>query len=260
MPENTDELPGREFVHVDLTGALFRRARLNDARFRMVDLSGAVMRDVSLSGATIDGEEIDGLLINGVEVAPLIEAELRRREPVRALLRAPDPAGLRAAWAALEQSWAATYDRVAALPAGTVDVSVEEEWSFAYTLRHLIFATDGWLGAILGEQRPFHPWGMPFTGVGEFVDRPEDLVDLDATPSYAEVLDLRADRVAKVREFLAEVTPDRLAEECEGPLWEGGRHLSVLRCLWVILNEECEHRRYAERDLDLIEAGLVAAE
>lgn len=262
MPEATDDLRGAEFADADLTGARFRKVHLNDARFRMVDLSGVVMRDVSLSGAAIDAE-IDGLLINGVEVAPLIEAELARREPARALLRAADPAGLRAAWTALQHSWAATYDRVAALPAGTVDISVEEEWSFAQTLRHLVFATDGWLGAILGDDRPFHPWGLPFTELPEFIDRPvADIgIDADAAPSYTEVLDLRADRVAKVRDFLAEVSPERLSDEVEGPLWEGGRRLSVLRCLRVILNEECEHHRFAERDLDLIEARspLVAA-
>jgi hypothetical protein len=261
MPENTNDPRGGEFVRADLTGARFRKVQLNDARFRMVDLSGVVMRDVSLSAATIDGE-IDGLQINGVEVAPLIEAELTRREPARALRGASDPAGLRAAWAALQQSWAASYDRVAALPAGTVDISVEEEWSFAQTLRHLVFVTDAWLGAILGNDRPFHPWGMPFTDLPEFVDRPADLgFDMDATPSYAEVLNLRADRVARVREFLTGVSPERLSEECTGPVWEGGRRLSVLRCLRVILNEECEHHRFAERDLDLIDAGspVVAA-
>jgi hypothetical protein len=198
-----------------------------------------------------------------VQVAPLIEAELTRREPARALRRATDPAGLRAAWTALEHSWATTYGRVAAMPAGTVDVSVEQEWSFAETLRHLVFATDGWLGAIRGQDRPFHPWGIPFTELFEFIDgSPADIgIDQGAEPSYGEVLDLRAGRVARVRDFLAGVSPEQLTKEVVGPIWEGGERLSVLRCLWVILNEECEHHRFAERDLDLIEAGspLVGA-
>jgi hypothetical protein len=258
MPENTGDLRGTEFVHADLTGARFRKVQLNEARFRMVDLSGAVLRDVSLSGASIDGSEIDGLRIDGVEIAPLIEAELTRREPARALRRASDQAELRAAWAALELSWAATYDRVAAMPAGTVDISVEDEWSFADTLRHLVFATDAWLGAVLGEERPFHPWGIPFADLAEFVERPEDLgLDPDATPSYAQVLALRADRVAKVREFLNEVSPQQLAQEVEEPVWGGGNRLSVLGCLRVILGEECEHHRFAERDLHAIEAGSI---
>ena len=80
----------REFTEADLTGALFRRVHLNRARFRMVDLTGAVMRDVSLQTAAVDGE-ITGLVVNGVEVAPLVEAELVRRVPARALLDASDP-------------------------------------------------------------------------------------------------------------------------------------------------------------------------
>ena len=259
MPENGDG--PSEFVGADLSGARFRKVRLTGARFRMVDLAGVVMRDVSLAGASIDGAQIDGLLIDGVAVAPLVEAELARREPARALVRASDPAGLQAAWAALEQSWSGAYDRVAALPAGAVDISVAEEWSFAQTLRHLVFATDGWLGAILGTDRPFHPWGVPFTELEEFAGPPADLgVDVDATPSYAEVLELRADRVARVRRFLRDVTPDRLAEDCAGPPWEGGRRLSVLSCVRVILDEECEHLRFAQRDLDAIEAGSAGTE
>lgn len=253
MPETA---PGAEFAETDLTKARFRKVQLNDARFRRVDLSGVVMRDVDLSGATIDGV-IDGLQVNGVDVAPLVEAELARRYPARALRRASDPAGLRAAWDATERSWAAAYERVAGMPAGTVDVSVEEEWSFSQTLRHLVFATDAWLGAIRGDDRPYHPWGLPFTGLVEFTGPPADLgIDPDAAPSYAGVLDLRADRVGRVREFLTGVTPERLAEECTGPVWEDGFRLSVLRCLWVVLNEENEHLRFAERDLDLIEAGV----
>ena len=252
----------REFAELDLTGARFRKVRLNGARFQMVDLSGAMLRDLSLSGATIDGAELDGLRIDGVEVAPLIEAELVRREPARAMRRATDPAGLRAAWVAIQQSWQVSYKRVAAMPAGTVDRSVAEEWTYAQTLRHLVFATDAWLGAIQGTERPFHPWGMPFSEVAEFAGPPAAFgIDEAATPSYAEVLDLRADRVARVTEYLAGVTAEQLAEECEGPAWEHGERLSVLRCLWVILNEELEHLRFAQRDLDLIEADspLVAS-
>src|SRR4051794_28201173 len=165
-----------------------------------------------------------------------------------------DRGGLRAAWNALERSWATTYDRAAALPPGSVDVSVDEEWSFAQTLRHLVFVTDAWLGAIRGESRPFHPWGLPFTDLPEFIDRPVTTlgIDPDAAPSYPEVLDLRADRVARVREFLADLTPQRMEEDVEAPVWMNGERLSVHRCLRVIFSEECEHLRFAERDLDVL--------
>ncbi len=259
MSEHTREPRGRRFNEEDLTGARFRKVHLNDAEFRLVDLSGVTMRDVDLSGAAIDGE-VDGLRINGVEVAPLIEAELTRRNPGRAWRSATDPDALRAAWDALERSWATIYTRVAALPPGSVDVSVQEEWSFSQTLRHLVFVTDAWLGAIRGESRPFHAWGLPFTDLAQFIDQPLDSlgIDLDATPSYPQVLELRADRMSRVRKFLADVTPQRMREDVEGPIWEKGERSSVHRCLRVIFNEECEHQRFAERDLDAL-AMLVPA-
>jgi DinB superfamily/Pentapeptide repeats (8 copies) len=239
----TGDLQGTEFIHADLSSS----------RFRLAELAGVVMRGVNLAGADIDGE-IDGLRINGVEVGPLVEAELARRDPGRALRHATDPAGLRAAWAALEETWAATYDRVAAMPEGTAELSVDGEWSFAQTLRHLVFATDGWLRlAILDHDNPFHPWGLPFT---EFLGYASQLgVDLSATPAYQEVRKVRADRVAMVHDFLASATPEHLTEICGAPPWEGDQRLDVLTCLRVILNEEWEHHRFAVRDLDLIEAG-----
>jgi len=258
MPDYTGDLRGTRLTEADLTGATLHKVRLNDARFRMVDLSGVVMRSVSLAGTAIDGElwEFEGLTINGVEVLPLVEAELLRRDPVRALLRPADPAGLREAWAALELDWAATYDRVAAMPAATAEISVEDEWSFVQTLRHLVFVTDGWLGAAEGAGGGFHPAGLPFTEIAEFMDRSVDLgIDPDASPGYAEVLELRADRAARVRAFLADVSAEQLAREVNGPPWDAGEQLTVLRCLRVLLNEEYEHHRFAERDLDLIEAG-----
>jgi Pentapeptide repeats (8 copies) len=134
----SDDLQGAEFVDADLRGARFRRA----------DLSGVVMRAVDVREADIDAPWLfkgDSFLrVNGVDVIPLIEAELNRRFPGRASRRAMDPDGLRAAWAALERTWAATIERVAAMPAGTVDVSVGGEWSFAQTLRYLVVATDVW--------------------------------------------------------------------------------------------------------------------
>src|SRR5215475_10732906 len=152
----SDELQRAEFVDADLRGARFVRA----------DLSGVVMRAVDVQGADIDAPWLfDGesfLRVNGVDVIPLVEAELNRRFPGRADRRAGDPDGLRAAWASVERTWAATLARVAAMPDGTVDVSVAGEWSFAQTLRHLVMATDTWLGrAILRIEQPCHPIGQP---------------------------------------------------------------------------------------------------
>ncbi len=242
----TDELKGALFVDADLRGA----------RFVGGDLSGVVMRGVDIHSAEIDapwlfnGESF--LRVNGVDVIPLVDAELNRRFPGRADRRAGDPDGLRAAWATLERTWAATLERVAAMPAGTVDVSVGGEWSFAQTLRHLILATDTWLGrAILEIGQPFHPIGL--AGPGAEDDGLDMSIFTTVTPSYAEVLEVRAGRVGMVRDFLATVTSDELAATRRNP-WAAEYQETTLSCLHVILEEEWEHHRYAVRDLDAIEA------
>jgi DinB superfamily/Pentapeptide repeats (8 copies) len=240
----------------DLQGAEFIDADLRGARFVEADLSGVVMRGVRVEGADIDAPWLfDGesfLRVNGVDVIPLVEAELNRRFPGRADRRAADPDGLRAAWAALDRTWSATLERVAAMPAGTVDVSVGGEWSFAQTLRHLVLATDMWLGrAILEVEQPFHPIGLVCAGTE--ADGFDMSIFAMATPSYTEVLEARADRVAMVRDFLARVTSGELAKTRKNP-HDPQHPESTLSCLHVILEEEWEHLRYAVRDLDAIEA------
>jgi hypothetical protein len=240
----------------DLQAAEFINARLRGARFVRSDLSGVVMRGVRVEGADIEAPwlfEGDGFLrVNGVDVIPLVDAELNRRFPGRADRRAGDPDRLRAAWSALERTWAATLGRVAAMPAGTVDVSVGGEWSFAQTLRHLVMATDMWLGrAILEIEQPFHPVGLVDTDTEE--DGFDTSVLATVTPSYSEVLAARAGRVAMVRDFLATVTSGELAATRKNPHDPAFRE-TALSCLHVILDEEWEHHRYAVRDLDAIEA------
>jgi hypothetical protein len=243
----------------DLRGALFVGVDLNGARFVKADISGVVMRGVQLRGVEIDSPWLfdteNALVVNGVDVLPFVEAELNRRFPGRAERRAADPDGLRAAWAKLESTWAATLARVAAMPAGTVDVSVGGEWSFAQTLRHLVFATDMWLGrAILRIEQPFHPIGQMDAGTENHgLEGPV----FTAVAQYAEVLEVRAGRVAMVRDFLATVTPDELAATRGNPHAPDHQE-TVLSCLHVILDEEWEHHRYAVRDLDTIAAESVA--
>ena len=251
-PTGSDDLQGAEFVDANLCGARFRRA----------DLSGVVMRAVDVRGAEIEApglfEGESFLRVNGVDVIPLVDAELNRRFPGRAGRRATDPDGLRSAWAALERTWAATLERVAAMPAGTVDVSVDGEWSFAQTLRHLVMATDTWLGrAIMEIEQPYHPLGEPNA---EYETDGYDMsVFATVAPPYADVLEVRAGRVAMVRDFLATVTSDDLAATRKHP-WAPEYPVTVLYGLHVILREEWEHHRYAVRDLDAIEkSGLSSA-
>jgi hypothetical protein len=240
----------------DLRGARFVDANLEGARFVRSNLSGVVMREADVSGADIDAPWLlDGasrLLVNGVDVAPMVEAELNRRFPGRSERRVTEPAALRAAWAPLERTWAAMLERVAAMPDGTVDVSVDGEWSFAQTLRHLVLATDAWLGrAVLAIEQPFHPLGL--AGPQAEDDGLDMSIFVVGTPPYREVLDARADRVAMVRDFLATVTPAELATRRGNP-WAPEYPESTLSCLHVILTEEWEHLRYASRDLDTLGA------
>jgi hypothetical protein len=61
-----------------------------------------------------------------------------------------------------------------------------------------------------------------------------------------------------VRAFLDGLTEEKLAsgtEPVEAPGWPLPRSYPVAECLSIVLNEEWEHRLYAERDL----AALVAA-
>jgi hypothetical protein len=238
----------------DLQGAELVDVNLHGARFVGVDLSDAVMRGVDVQGADIDApwlsEEGASLRVNGVEVAPLVEAELNRRFPGRAERRAETPEALRAAWSRVEEAWAATFARVAGMPDGTIDASVDGEWSFAQTLRHLVMATDTWLGkAVLQRETPYHPFGLPNAEYA--TDGYDTSVFTTRVPSYAEVLEARDDRVAMVRDYLAAVTPEVL-DESRAAAWDPDHRMSVRECLHVVLNEEWEHHRFAVRDLDAL--------
>jgi hypothetical protein len=242
----------------DLQGAVFVEANLRGARFVGADLSGVVMRGVQVEAADIDAPWLlEGELfrVNGVDVIPFVDAELNQRFPGRADRRAADPDGLRTAWASLERTWAATVARVEAMPAGTVDVSVDGEWSFAQTLRHLVLATDMWLGrAVLGREQPFHPLGLTDASLEQ--EGFDTSVFAADTPTYADVLQARADRVAMVRDFIGTATPEELATTRRNP-HDPDYGESTLSCLHVVLEEEWEHHRFAVRDLDAIEAKKV---
>lgn len=232
----------------------FRGRSLRASRFVSCDLADVVVRGSDVSRMEIDDpwllEGGNRLLVNGVDVVPFVEAELSRRFPGRELRTAEDPEGLGAAWSAVEQAWAASVERAMAMPAGSVDASVFGEWSFAQTLRHLVMATDTWLGkAILGEARPYHPAGLPNDDSGTEAYGPGTFTVSE--PSFEEVLEVRAERQAMVRDFIDGVSTEVLGEERPNP--HDPRHReTVLSCLRTILEEEWEHHRYAVRDLDAL--------
>jgi hypothetical protein len=190
-----------------------------------------------------------------VDVAPLVEAELDRRDPDRPKMRPTDPAGFRAAWGIVERRWDSTVKRAGDLDPKLLHRSVDGEWSFIETLRHLVFATDCWMGrAILGDPSPWHPLGFPWD---EMPDTPGVPRDREARPSLDEVLALRRDRMATVRAFIDGLTDESLAahtEPVEAPGWPRPESYPVKECLLIILNEEWLHRQFAERDLDALTA------
>jgi len=248
------DLHGSRFERVDLSGARFRSVDLSDAQFRAVYLKGAVLRGVELIDVDIHGE-IDNVTINGVDIAPLVNAELDRRYPDRSKMRPADQAGFREAWDTVERLWDGTVKRARRLPPELLHESVEGEWSFIETLRHLAFATDSWIKrAILGDPSPWHPLDLPWD---EMPDTPGVPRDRDVRPSLDDVLELRRDRMATVRQVIDSLTDELLeghTEPVEGPGWPEPRSYPVRECLIVVLNEEWEHRLYAERDLGALEA------
>ena len=251
------DLRGSRFEHVDLSGAQLRAVDLTGARLRAVDLTGVVMRNVELAGADIHGE-IGNLTINGVDIGPLVDAELDRRYPDRAKMRPAGPAGFREAWEVLERLWGQSVERARRLPPELLHESVDGEWSFIETLRHLVFATDAWIRrAILGDPSPWDPLDLPWD---EMPDTPGVPRDRDARPSLEAVLELRRDRMSTARQVIAGLTGESLdghTEPVEGPGWPRPRSYPVRECLLCILSEEWEHRLYAERDLDALRARGV---
>ena len=234
----------------EFEGATFFRASFKGATLRSSDVSGVTMRSVELGGLDVDSHDLafGTLIVNGVDVVPLVEAELDRRFPGRELQRSQTPEGLREGWVAVQAAWQET---VTGTPRELVDAHVEDEWSLAQTLRHLVLATDAWLrGGILRIDQPFHELGQIFTGAADMgFDMSIFRTD---PPTYDEILAVRAERQQLVTDYLATVTPEMLAEERDNPWGGGDWHPSVGDCLRIILEEEWAHLRYIRRDLALL--------
>lgn len=234
------------FVDTDeFEGATFVAASFKGATLRFCDVSEVTIRGAQLDGLDIDGHDLafGRLVVNGVDVVPLVEAELNRRFPGRELQNARTPEGLRDGWVAVQAAWQQTLDDT---PPELIEAHVENEWSLAQTLRHLILATDAWLrGAILRISEPFHEDGLAFTGAEQMGF---DVSIFRADVPFDEVLAVRAERQQMVTDFLATVTPEQLDEERKDP-WGNGWHPAVGDCIRVILEEEWAHLRYVRRDL-----------
>ncbi len=248
------DLTGSRFEDVYLTGSRFHDVDLTNARFDLVDLTGVVIRGAAVVDVEISGE-IENVRVNGVDVVPLVEAELNRRYPDRVKMRPQGADGFREAWDILEPLWRQTVDRARTIDPELLHEQVDGEWSFIETLRHLVFATDAWVKrAILLEPSPWDPLDLPHD---EMPDEPSVPRDRTARPSLDEVLALRADRMSTVRQVLADLTDEKLdgmTEPVAAPGYPEPDSFAVRRCLRAVLNEEWEHRLYAERDLDVLKS------
>ena len=265
------DFTAQDFTGQDLAGSSFRRVNLSGSRFREVHLTDSVLHDVDLSrtrvrAAYLDGVRMTGvevpdleiygelgrLVVNGVDVVPLVEAELNRRMPERAQMSPTDVAGLREAFATLDRLWAGTVEKARALPPKALHEQVNEEWSFIETLRHLGFAHACWVGGVvLADPSPWHPLDLPWDEAPVVDGVPWDR---DVRPSLDEVLELRAQRRATVQAVLDGLDDAGLRREVRSatPFLTDAEHLDVAQCLKVVINEEWEHRLYAERDLAVL--------
>jgi hypothetical protein len=173
----------------------------------------------------------------------------------KAAMRPSTAAGYRDAWDILERLWATTVERARGFAPEQLHMRVDGEWSFIETQRHLVFATDAWIRrAVLGDPAPWDPLDLPHD---DMPDEPSVPRDLTARPTLDEVLTLRADRMATVRQVMDALTQESLAAMTEPVLAPGypeQQSFPMTRCLLAILNEEWEHRLYAERDLDTLRA------
>ncbi|MCW2764966.1 MAG: hypothetical protein JWO11_925 [Nocardioides sp.] len=250
------DLTGSEFERADLSGSRFTTVYLNDSTIQNADLYRVTMQGVEVVDTTISGE-IKNLVINGVDVAPLIEAELDRRHPDRPKFRPTTADGFREAWDLNTRLWEATLARARRLDPEQLHESVNGEWSFIQTLRHLAFASESWVGrCLLDDPSPWHPLSLPWDQMRPTPGVPHDR---EARPSLDEALELRHQAMALVRgvvDGLTDAQLDSMTNPLAGQGWPPeGETFPVRECLLVVLNEEWEHRLYAERDLAVLEAS-----
>lgn len=233
-------------------GAHIEHTDLRAISFHHVRFVGLELVDVEITG------EIDGVTINGVDIGPLVEAELDRRMPERTKMHPKTVEEFQEAWAILERLWAGTEDRARTLPPEQLHESVREEWSFIQTLRHLGFASAAWVGRmVLGDPVPWHPLDLPWDEAPGWDGIPWDR---EARPSLEEVLAVRRERQAMVREVVDGLTPEQLEQTVTqtAPGWPQVEDFPVSQCLWIVVNEEWHHRLYAERDLDALTTAAVS--
>ena len=129
------------------------------------------------------------------------------------------------------------------------------------TLRHLVLADDCWISRQYREtDDAFHPLALPPTDYP--LGQRAELRLSQQQPSYEEVLTVFQDRRNRLRTMLVDVTQadlERPRTAVIAPAWGEETHTGA-ECLQVLLEEYSSHRRYAERDLAALEAGLAVGD
>jgi hypothetical protein len=266
-PTSPDEPTDAQFgPHRFYAGEGGGSEEFRDARFDVADLRGARFTDCDLTGVTIrDGWLVDvsisghvsNFVVNGVDVTEFVNAALDGRHPERVQVREGETADdIQGMWDTIERLWGKAVERAGRLPTATLAEQVDEEWSFEQTLRHMIFITDAWASrTVLDEAMPYHPIGLPQSWYPA-ADATALGIYLAAQPDYAEILAVRADRMAVVRRIVDGLTDDDLGRRCHRSPAPGypNEERSVIECIGVVMDEEIEHYRFAVRDLAVLEA------
>ena len=230
----------------DLTEAVFWGADLSGARFRDVNLTNAKISHAWLVNVDIDAL-VDKFVINGVDVTTYVN-ERDPWYPLRAMLRPSTPQEMRKTWVAIEAEWDKTIAKARALPEEALHESVNGEWSFVQTLRHLVFAMDKWFAVpILGKS--FHPMGLPNKGS---VDFPFPGLNYDLKPTVAEAMTVRTECVTQFRDYLSTIKTSEFTRPID--VLENGTN-PLQECIFTVVEEEFWHNRYALRDLTQLEAA-----
>lgn len=230
----------------DLAEAVFWGADMRGATFRDVDLTGTKISHAWVVDVEIDAL-VQNLVVNGVDVTAFVN-ERDPWYPLRGMLRPASPADMKATWVEIEATWAVTVGIATALGEPALHESVNDEFTFVESMRHLIFATDKWFTAPILEE-PIHPIGLPNRGSLDF---PFPGLQLHLKPTLAETMAVRADRMARVREFIETVSADDFDRSID--VLENGPH-PLLECLYTVFEEEFWHHRYVHRDLAILAAA-----
>lgn len=241
-------MSGAEFRHLNLSGAVFDVVNLGGASFNNVNLSGMKIRDANLSNTIIEDAYIAGLTVMGIEIAPLIEAELDRREPERARLRIdirdPDEVKAFIGWLDAECAAFKTFLR-ATSPAQLRRRPAENEWNALEVVRHMLFVEDVYINHfIMNHDKPYIKMGMlpeHLRGNSAYQDVGTEAVD-DLEVILAKWDTVHADTLT----YVADLNADKLRQQTtDGE----GRHQTPGAVLQLLARHDLRHIRQAEKAL-----------